>query len=127
MKQNLSIIIGVTGCLIIAFVGYFWATSLINSVYHYRSALRFTPPETAEPKQEGGFVSRLLPSPPAEPKNRNGSTVTGSPQVWILDDHQQPKALPVEIGESNGRLTEIIAGDLKPDMAVITDYQEAKP
>jgi len=98
-----------------------------NALLVPNAALRFTPPETAEPKQEGGFVSRLLPSPPAEPKNRNGSTVTGSPQVWILDDHQQPKALPVEIGESNGRLTEIIAGDLKPDMAVITDYQEAKP
>jgi HlyD family secretion protein len=98
-----------------------------NALLVPNAALRFSPPETAEPKQEGGFVNRLLPSPPAEPKNRNGSSAPGTPQVWILDDNQQPKALSVEIGESNGRLTEIIAGDLKPDMAVITDYQEAKP
>jgi HlyD family secretion protein len=98
-----------------------------NALLVPNAALRFSPPETAEHKQEGGFVSRLLPSPPAEPKNRNGSSAPGVPQVWILDDNQQPKALSVEIGESNGRLTEIIAGDLKPDMAVITDYQEAKP
>jgi HlyD family secretion protein len=98
-----------------------------NALLVPNAALRFSPPETAEPKQEGSFVSRLLPRPPSEPKNRNGSSATGVPQVWIFDDNQQPKALPVEIGESNGRLTEIIVGDLKPDMVVITDYQEAKP
>jgi HlyD family secretion protein len=91
------------------------------------AALRFTPPETAEPHQDGSFVSRLLPSPPAEPKKRSVSSTSTSPQVWILGDNQQPKVVAVEIGESNGRLTEIIAGDLKPDMVVITDYQEAKP
>jgi len=91
------------------------------------AALRFTPPATAGPKQNGSFVSRLLPSPPAEPKKQNGSTTSTSPQVWILDDNQQPKVLAVGIGESNGRLTEIISGNLKPGMAVITDYQEAKP
>jgi HlyD family secretion protein len=90
------------------------------------AALRFTPPETAEPKQAGSFVSRLLPRPPAEPKKHNGSTASASPQVWVLDANQQPQPVPVEIGESNGRLTEIVAGDLKPGMAVITDYQEAK-
>ncbi len=91
------------------------------------AALRFMPPETATPKQDGSFVSRLLPRPPAEPKNRNGSTTYALPQVWILDENQQPQAVPVEIGESDGRLTEIIAGNLKPDMAIITDYQEAEP
>lgn len=91
------------------------------------AALRFTPPETTEPKQDGSFVSRLLPRPPAEPKKRNGSTASASPQVWVLDANQQPQPVPVEIGESNGRLTEIVAGDLKSGMAVITDYQEAKP
>ncbi|OAI23023.1 efflux RND transporter periplasmic adaptor subunit [Methylomonas koyamae] len=91
------------------------------------AALRFTPPEAAEAKPEGSFVSRLLPRPPAEPKKHNGTAKPTSPQIWILDDNQQPKAMPVEIGESNGRLTEIVSGGLKPGMAVITDYQEAKP
>lgn len=97
-----------------------------NAILVPNSALRFTPPEAAEAKQDGSFVSRLLPSPPAEPKKRNGSTASASPQVWVLGDNQQAQAVPVEIGESNGRLTEIVSGDLKPGMVVITDYQEAK-
>ena len=32
----------------------------------------------------------------------------------------------VKTGVSNGRQTEILGGDLKAGMAVITDYQEAK-
>lgn len=91
------------------------------------AALRFTPPETVPPRQETSFVSRLLPRPPAESKQRNGAAASGSPKVWIVDADKQPKAVPVQIGETNGRLTEIVAGDLKPDMAVITDYQDPKP
>lgn len=90
------------------------------------AALRFIPPETAAPRQEGSFVSRLLPRPPAEPKKRNSSNASATPQVWVLDDNQQPKAVAVAVGESNGRFTEITSGDLKSGMEVITDYQEAK-
>jgi HlyD family secretion protein len=88
------------------------------------AALRFTPPETTASKQEGGFVARLLPRPPAEPKKQI-TTLSGAPQIWVLDN-QEPKAIPVETGVSNGRLTEIVGGELKAGMAVITDYQEAK-
>jgi HlyD family secretion protein len=88
------------------------------------AALRFTPPETTASKQEGGLVARLLPRPPAEPKKQI-TTLSGAPQVWVLDN-QEPKAIPVETSVSNGRLTEIVGGDLKAGMAVITDYQEAK-
>ena len=98
-----------------------------NALLAPNAALRFTLPETAKPKPDGSFISRLLPLPPTEPKNRLSSTPSASPQVWILDDNQQPQAVPVEVGESNGRLTEIVSGDLKPGIAVITDYQEANP
>ena len=49
MKQNRGLILGITGCLVVALVGYFWATGLIASVYHYRSALRSNPPAAAAP------------------------------------------------------------------------------
>ena len=49
MKQNRSLITAIVGCLLIAFIGYFWSTGLIDSVFHYRSPLRFTPPAPAEP------------------------------------------------------------------------------
>jgi HlyD family secretion protein len=37
-----------------------------------------------------------------------------------------PVAVPVQVGVSNGRLTEVRGGGLKPGMEVITDYQETR-
>jgi len=45
----------------------------------------------------------------------------------VLDENRQPQAVAVKTGVSNGRYTEILGGELKAGMAVITDYQEAKP
>lgn len=89
------------------------------------AALRFTPPQATAPKRDGGFVANLLPRPPAEPKKQNGTAASGEQQVWVLDK-DGPRSVPVKIGVSNGRQTEILAGDLKVGMAVITEYQEAK-
>ena len=49
MKQDRSLIIGIAGCLIVSLVGYFWATALMSSVFHYRSPLRYNPPTPAAP------------------------------------------------------------------------------
>ncbi|MGB0110894.1 MAG: hypothetical protein WBP52_20540 [Terriglobales bacterium] len=43
-----------------------------------------------------------------------------SQQVWTLANGS-PLAIPVTIGVSDGTLTEIVAGNLKPGMLVITD------
>ncbi len=40
---------GIVGCLIIASIGYFWATGMMDSVFHYRSPLRFIPPAPGVP------------------------------------------------------------------------------
>lgn len=85
------------------------------------AALRFTPPAVPTPPS-GGVVSHLLPRPPL-PKNPQ-TTKTGEPQVWVLTAGQ-PVAVPVKTGASNGRQTEIVAGDLKPGTPVIVEYQEA--
>ena len=93
------------------------------------AALRFSPPQAAEAEQEGGFVARLLPRLPKAltKKQQNPAQSGGAAQVWTLDPQQQPQAIPVQIGVSNGRLTEIVGGALQAGMAVITEYQEAKP
>jgi hypothetical protein len=49
LKKNRGLIIGIAGCLIIAVAGYFWTTGLMDSVFHYRSPLRFTPPAPGVP------------------------------------------------------------------------------
>jgi len=85
------------------------------------AALRFTPPVTAGTQSES-LVSRLMPRPPRSSaaktvKPANGST---SRQVWIVRDGQ-PVAVPVTIGVTDGRMTEVVSGDLKVGDAVITD------
>lgn len=89
------------------------------------AALRFTPPAKADEANRGSFVSNLLPRPPSDAK-RMTVTPTGNTQVWVLTD-QGPQAIAVKAGVSNGRLTEIVGGDLKPGMSVITEYQEDRP
>jgi hypothetical protein len=49
LKQNRGLIIGIAGCLLVAFIGYFWATALMGSVFNYRSPLHFTPPAPVAP------------------------------------------------------------------------------
>ena len=88
------------------------------------AALRFTPPQAGAPKPDGGIVAGLLPRPPAAPKKSLSVSNPAAPQLWVLDKGT-PRAVPVKTGVSNGRLTEILGGELKAGMAVITDYQEA--
>lgn len=87
------------------------------------AAVRFTPPVSTESGQQGGLVSRLLPRPPQSRRQQAVTAATGAQHVWGLRD-AQPVAIPVTVGVSNGSQTEILSGDLKPGVAVITEYQE---
>lgn len=89
------------------------------------AALRFTPPQG--PAAGGpGLVASLLPRPPSEPKRSNKPAGPGAnPQVWVLEEGR-PRPVDVQVGLSNGRQTEIVGGELKPGMAVITEYQEPR-
>ena len=91
------------------------------------AALRFTPP-TAGGKPQRSLVSRLLPGPPPDMARKRPAAAAKNgdeARVWVLGE-QGPQAVAVKTGVSNGRQTEILGGDLKAGMAVITDYQEAK-
>jgi HlyD family secretion protein len=95
------------------------------------AALRFTPPAAGQAEGGGSFVAKLIPRLPAERRRPTASAEAGQ-QVWVLggnggevkDAQQGPQPVPVQTGVSNGRLTEIIGGQLKPGMAVITEYRE---
>ncbi len=93
------------------------------------TALRFSPTVgNGKAGQGASFLSRLVPRPPRQEGRKNGAAphpATGAGQVWVLQDGR-PLAVAVEVGLSNGKLTEITGGDLKPGMAVITDYQEKR-
>ncbi len=98
-----------------------------NALLVPNAALRFTPPTLSGGPQRS-FVSRLLPGPPPDmAKKRPAATPvqSGEARVWVKGE-EGPQPLAIKTGVSNGRQTEVLGGELKAGMAVITDYQEAK-
>jgi HlyD family secretion protein len=103
------------------------------------SALRFTPATAnagataGKAAGKGGIVSSLVPRIPRG--NTRGSAPGGAStgvvrQVWVLPaDAEGGKGTPVAVsvtpGISDGRMTEITAGDLEAGMQVITDQKTA--
>ncbi len=91
------------------------------------AALRFSPPAN-DKAASGGIVSLLMPRPPRNTSQRaqnGGGGKDGLKTVWVARDGQ-PQAVKVKTGVSDGRLTEIVEGDLTADMRVIIDSEAAK-
>jgi len=94
-----------------------------NALLVPNAALRFTPPATTvgDKKKSGGSVmSALMPRPPRQTPKVQAKANGGAPRVWVMRDGR-PVAVDVKTGATNGRLTEITAGDLKAGMDVITE------
>jgi HlyD family secretion protein len=93
------------------------------------SALRFEPTlaedGAAAASKSGGFS--LIPRMPRSTTRRSAASNAGPGQarrVWVLRDGA---AVPVKVvpGINDGRMTEIVSGDLQEGMAVITDQKMA--
>ena len=88
------------------------------------AALRFRPPASASRSGSSrgrGLLGILMPHPP-HPSESPRSHAAKAPQheVWILRE-QQLVGVPVTIGATDGRFTEIVSGDLAAGTAVVTD------
>lgn len=90
------------------------------------AALRFTPVTTPTPaaSNSGGIAGALVPR-----RGRRGAgggqgpdAGTAGPQqtVYVLGDDGKPQPVPVTVGDTNGTVTEVTGGELKPGMKVIT-------
>lgn len=91
------------------------------------AALRFTPDLSAGKEASASLVSRLMPKPPSMGARKpRAAGKNGIPKVWVLGADNQPSALEVKTGATNGQLTEITDGGLKAGMAVIIDSTSAK-
>jgi HlyD family secretion protein len=92
-----------------------------NALLVPNAALRFVPPKpgTEKKKSRSAVMSVLIPRPPRQPPKEAAQTGV-SPRVWVLRDG---RAEPVDVttGATNGRVTEITGGALKPGMQVITE------
>ena len=92
------------------------------------AALRFSPSnEETHSSNNGGFMKSIMPRPPSNSKTQVESNDADNLQqhVWILRDNQ-PIAINVTTGSTNGINTEIISGDLKADMPLIIDTISTK-
>lgn len=92
------------------------------------AALRFKPSnEETQSSNNGGFMKSIMPRPPSISKTKVESNDTDNLQqhVWTLRDNQ-PIAINVTTGSTNGINTEIISGDLKADMPLIIDTISTK-
>jgi HlyD family secretion protein len=125
------------------------ATATITATQHENvllvpnTALRFTPTTTAKGTAGAGgppgapskgITASLLPRMPGGAPRKSaaaGASTANAKQVWVLPDEPGggPGAVPVAVsvtpGISDGRMTEIVAGELKPGMHVITDQKSA--
>jgi len=92
------------------------------------TALRFKPTLTggtgggAGAGKSTSIVSSLLPRMPRTGAPKTATGQGPSTQIWVL---REGAAVPVDIstGISDGRMTEIIGGELQPGMEVITDQR----
>lgn len=95
-----------------------------NALIVSNTALRYVPPQTTsddEGSRSGGLVGLVLPSRPSD----NGSARADGSTVWVLRDGV-PVEIPVKVGESDGRDTEILSGDLAEGDKVIIDQTEVR-
>jgi len=96
-----------------------------NAILVPNVALRFTPPEKEKQvsKQSRGLVGTLLPRPPmrsSSKKQQDTPTHSSKKHVWMLRDGV-PVAIPVTVGTTDGSMTEVVAGDIKPGMSLLVD------
>jgi HlyD family secretion protein len=84
------------------------------------AALRFTPPAEAAGSQRPLWV-RIFPMPPrAPPRQVQKSGERRQQQLWALRNGA-PVPIAITVGATDGRVTQIVAGEVEPGLDVIVD------
>jgi HlyD family secretion protein len=95
-----------------------------NVILVPNAALRFMPPVKVKkaPSNGGSLINKLLPRRHRSPsKQRKDSTADKKLQdVWTLRDGKL-LAIAVSIGATDGRMTEVVSGDIEPGMPLVVD------
>ncbi|PHP69023.1 efflux transporter periplasmic adaptor subunit [Zhengella mangrovi] len=91
------------------------------------TALRFSPPVRTERSGGSGLLGMILPRRSHDGNRRPAVALDadGMRPLWVLKDGQ-PQEVAVRTGATDGIVTEIVAGDLKPGDPVITDVRTAR-
>jgi HlyD family secretion protein len=98
-------------------------SSVKNVVLVPNTALRYSPPEQAQKPadDEGGSVlNSLMPRPPDANRRADTGSTDGKQRVWVLKNGL-PAGVPIVTGATDGKVTQVVSGDLPVGAAVIVD------
>jgi HlyD family secretion protein len=88
------------------------------------AALRFTPLKPQKViKEKRGLLGAFLPHRPRRAPPEKGEEIPlkrGERLVWILRD-RKPVSIPIRLGGTDGKVTEVVAGDIKPGMSLLIE------
>ena len=88
------------------------------------AALRFTPPVTDSQPKAGGVTGALVPRGGRRGRSGGQKSATlgrGATQtVYVKGEDGQPRPISITTGDTNGQVTEVLSGELKEGMEVIT-------
>jgi HlyD family secretion protein len=84
------------------------------------AALRFSPTSAQAQPPGGGFLQRLFLTFPSRRPGEQAGETGRSQKVWVLRDGQ-PVAVPVVVGATDGRRTEVLKGEILPAQPIIID------
>jgi HlyD family secretion protein len=92
--------------------------SIQNALLVSNHALRFLP---SSPDNANSSTS-FLPPPPGTNGNAKteSSAALNNPQVWVVRDGK-PAPIPVKLGATDGKVTEIRSGEVKPGTPLIVE------
>ncbi|TNF34929.1 MAG: efflux RND transporter periplasmic adaptor subunit [Gammaproteobacteria bacterium] len=92
------------------------------------AALRFSPPleHKTESTKSSGILGSLFPRRPSRSQQER-ITIGKSKQqqVWVLRNNE-PYAIPVTVGPSDGVMTQIFSGEVEPGMALLIETMNRK-
>ncbi|MBU0993506.1 MAG: efflux RND transporter periplasmic adaptor subunit [Proteobacteria bacterium] len=87
------------------------------------AALRFSPDDGNDTAgMQGGLFRALMPrlSRRGQDHTKSKDKEKAKTRIWILKNEALVPVF-IKIGETDGRMTEVLEGDVKPGMAVVTD------
>jgi len=89
------------------------------------AALRFTPAQ-ADEEEQSPLRMLFMRRPPQRPKPAGGNASTREQRVYRLR-RDEPEPVDVTIGATNGAFTEVVAGELALDDALVVSATTPKP
>ncbi|MFB3906022.1 MAG: efflux RND transporter periplasmic adaptor subunit [Acidobacteriota bacterium] len=94
-----------------------------NALLVPNAALRFSPDDANEQTSSGStsLVNRLMPRPPAPAAKKKSTQAAGREQQLYVLREGKPVAVKITVGATDGMMTEVIGGDLKPGTALVVE------